>query len=515
MPNYTSSLNITTGRGDKLSASKTGTYQEIFNVRQKVDNSDAFISLLTGAATKGAITVDNFNSLIIKNSGVVGAEIQVSNYVHANATPDTTGALNYSYHVLGAGDFMYLANIRQMTSANDNATANGSVTDNAIPTPAMYEALNNVAKGDPQLLNEAVDGTETPIDVDEGAYFFVGDLIRLENEICEVVSISSNTITVIRGTHGSTKATHAEDVAIRLPFFNAYGGLAYNRYSVSQTDSSGNFMAKNFFGFGRNTDGSGNRESMGIVAGSFSCKFYESGYQNMTNDGGITSSTSTGLTAETTFYLSVAQNGGSTDAVTFTTGTNVNFGGTDGVISKLQTMVDDLFIDPAKNGYEDGCTFAIVNGNLRCTSNSHLSTSAIAITTNTAGTAGTDELFDTSNVIGRFPATIPAAVASALPPDTILDKVTGAEIQNISKMAYDDGFSNIKGMCSGNINYETGAITLLNAPPNSEFVFSANYGASQSGGNKFGANDANSIVNIGARSTNSKIDTTIELIGLK
>ena len=190
MPNYTSSLNITTGRGDKLSASKTGTYQEIFNVRQKVDNSDAFISLLTGAATKGAITVDNFNSLIIKNSGVVGAEIQVSNYVHANATPDTTGALNYSYHVLGAGDFMYLANIRQMTSANDNATANGSVTDNAIPTPAMYEALNNVAKGDPQLLNEAVDGTETPIDVDEGAYFFVGDLIRLENEICEVVSIS-------------------------------------------------------------------------------------------------------------------------------------------------------------------------------------------------------------------------------------------------------------------------------------------------------------------------------------
>ena len=78
-----------------------------------------------------------------------------------------------------------------------------------------------------------------------------------------------------------------------------------------------------------------------------------------------------------------------------------------------------------------------------------------------------------------------------------------------------DGFSNIKGMCSGNINYETGAITLLNAPPNSEFVFSANYGASQSGGNKFTANDANSITNIGARSTNSKIDTTIELIGLK
>ena len=83
--------------------------------------------------------------------------------------------------------------------------------------------------------------------------------------------------------------------------------------------------------------------------------------------------------------------------------------------------------------------------------------------------------------------------------------------------AYDDGFGNIKGamVSGGSINYETGAIFITGGRPDAQFVVSANYGASQSGGNKFGAVHANSIANISARSTNSKIDTIIELIGLK
>ena len=121
----------------------------------------------------------------------------------------------------------------------------------------------------------------------------------------------------------------------------------------------------------------------------------------------------------------------------------------------------------------------------------------------------------TSNVIGRFPATIPSAVAAKLPPDTIIDKKSGLEIQNIAKMAYDDSFGNIRGVCGGSINYETGAITLLDAPRNAEMVVSGNYGSSQSGGNRFSTDDGNSITSIQGRSCNSKIDTTIEIIGLK
>ena len=73
----------------------------------------------------------------------------------------------------------------------------------------------------------------------------------------------------------------------------------------------------------------------------------------------------------------------------------------------------------------------------------------------------------------------------------------------------------IRGVCQGTINYETGAITLTNAPPNANFVFSANYGSSQNGGNRFGSTQGNSIVQVRGRSCNSKVDTTIEIIGLK
>ena len=516
MPNFTANLNITTGRGDKLIATKTGNYTEVFNIRQQVDNANAFVAILAGGSSKAIASINDCKSMIIKNTGLVGGEIKVIDVASADGTPDTSGSARYKFFMLGAGEFIYFPNIRQMSGSGANSTANSVTLDNQVPNANMYIALNNVAAGDAQLVAEAIDGSETEIDVDEGAYFYVGDLIRVGNEVMEVTGISSNTLTVIRASHGSSAASHSDDTAIRMPFFNAYGGLAYNRYSVAQTDSNGNFMATNFFGYGRNTDGSGNRESNGIVAGSVAIKFYEAGYQNMTNDGGITAGTNSGLSASTTYYLSIAQNGGSTDAITFTTdSSNVNFGGTNGIISKLQDAVDALVYDPSKNGYEDGVIFSIVQGNLRCTSKSHLSTSAISITTNTAGTAGTDELFDTSNVIGRFPATIPSAVAAKLPPDTIIDKKSGLEIQNISKMAYDDSFGNIRGVCGGSINYETGAITLLDAPRNAEMVVSGNYGSSQSGGNRFSTDDGNSITSIQGRSCNSKIDTTIEIIGLK
>ena len=46
MPRFNASLNITTGRGDTLSASKSGNYSEIFNIKQVVDNSDSGIQVI-------------------------------------------------------------------------------------------------------------------------------------------------------------------------------------------------------------------------------------------------------------------------------------------------------------------------------------------------------------------------------------------------------------------------------------------------------------------------------------
>ena len=84
------------------------------------------------------------------------------------------------------------------------------------------------------------------------------------------------------------------------------------------------------------------------------------------------------------------------------------------------------------------------------------------------------------------------------------------------RLLYDDGNSNLLSSfgASGSINYETGAFRINNAPSRADFVFSVAYGSAHAGGNEFSAATGNSLLEIGARSCNSKINTTIEIIGL-
>ena len=100
MPNFTTTTTITTGRGDTLSASKSGNYDEIFNIRQEVGNANTFVALITASATKGTSTLSDCKSLIIKNDSNVGAEIQIITEEWADATPDSNASLfsiNYIY----------------------------------------------------------------------------------------------------------------------------------------------------------------------------------------------------------------------------------------------------------------------------------------------------------------------------------------------------------------------------------------------------------------------------------
>ena len=70
----------------------------------------------------------------------------------------------------------------------------------------------------------------------------------------------------------------------------------------------------------------------------------------------------------------------------------------------------------------------------------------------------------------------------------------------MSGFAYDDGYGNIYGLCTGTIDYSSSAITLNGAPPNAEFKISFNYDSALSNGNN--ANDHHSIKNIVVRSVN-------------
>lgn len=60
-------------------------------------------------------------------------------------------------------------------------------------------------------LAEAMDTSETGIDVDDGSMFRAGEIILVDDEYMEISSISGNTLTVVRASLGSTAATHDDD----------------------------------------------------------------------------------------------------------------------------------------------------------------------------------------------------------------------------------------------------------------------------------------------------------------
>ena len=78
-------------------------------------------------------------------------------------------------------------------------------------------------------LNEALDATDTGVDVDDGSKFADGDYILVDQEIMKVTGVSSNTLTVTRdlttnegtttvsaGSHDGT--THADNATVTLIF---------------------------------------------------------------------------------------------------------------------------------------------------------------------------------------------------------------------------------------------------------------------------------------------------------
>ena len=507
--------------GSRLS--KTVSFTKLVESVHEVDNTDGFIDILSSSTTKGVINVSTIKSLALYNQGTVCAEVQFiyqdwkdnSNVDEANSVdlgPGSATTNRYVSHLLPAGSFLYFNSGRVVSYAEDASAANGTSISNVAPNSNEY--TDSTADVDTATDGAIASGTTTTtlyLEDGHSKFFKRGDLIRLENEICEVTAVgtgadlANSTLTVIRGTHGSTAATHADDVAVRFPFFNAYDN--YDKYSVAQTNKDGKFRCTNFFGYGRTSD----TNSEGLVPGSVCFKFYRAGYQEV-GLSGITPSTNSGLSASTTYYFKIAVDGGSVYEVAFATdSSNVNFGGKNGIIEKIQTILNTQYYTEG-NLFEKRVNVGIVGGDIRFTSGSHLSTSAIALTAGTSGTPNTDELFDGSNQIGRFPAKVESAIAAKLPDDTIFDRVTNVESPNRGALMYDDGNGSLLGAGRGTINYETGTVDFT-ASPNAEFVISATYLSAHSGGTDVSTtNGKNHLLSVGARSTNQKLNATIKVI---
>ena len=136
-------------------------------------------------------------------------------------------------------------------SSNANATGSGGGTSTAAYQIGIGEEVNTYGYGwgvDPwngfadtgrvtDQLNEALDATETGVDVDDGTKFANGDYILVDQEIMKVTNVSSNTLTVTRnlttnegtttvvvssgppptgGSHAAT--THADNTTVTIIF---------------------------------------------------------------------------------------------------------------------------------------------------------------------------------------------------------------------------------------------------------------------------------------------------------
>ena len=219
---------------------------------------------------------------------------------------------------------------------------------------------------------------------------------------------------------------------------------------------------------------------------------------------GISAATQSGLSAGVTYDFTIAVDGGSAFETAFTVDSNnTRFGGRNGVLSKIQAVFDAAYYT-AGHLFEKRVTVGIVNGDIRFTSGSYLSTSAIAL--------GTEDSGDTDLWgVGRIPALATfttSAVAAKLPEDNTSDPITGESVSNSSAFMFDDGRGNLIGNGRGTINYDSGAIDFV-SKPNAEFVVSANYGSPLTG--QLNADYKNVISEVKVRSANPKLTGKVKL----
>ena len=476
-----------------------------------------------GAANDLLLDIDKDSSASAHKHGDI-REIRVTNEgsvpayaIFKYALWDDSTTLNsdarYVHYLLNPRQKIIIPTSRAIVGDHDTVVYHGTAVTDTTPAAAMY--VDSTANVDSATANGVVNSTsDTTVYLEPytsaanctANLFRIGDLIRIRDEIMEVTAIGSkaalatNTLTVKRGMFGSTATTStADDDAVRFPFFNMYS--RFNKFSTARTDETGKFRCKNFFGYARNLTGSAD----GIVRGTFAMKFYEKAYQEL-GLSGITLNSETGLTAGTTYQFTIAIDGGSAYDVDLTIdSSNTKFGGNNGFIAKLNSLFQQQYYT-AGNLFEKDVRVSLVNGDIRFTSGSHLSTSAVVLGDSSGGDT---DLWGA----GRIPAlaNIEGSVASKLPDDTIKDKETGVEIPNTSVFAFDDGKTNILGVATGTINYETGELN-FSGPKNAEFVVSASYESAHSGGVSTTANK-NNLQSISARSLNSKVNAKIKVLG--
>jgi hypothetical protein len=90
-------------------------------------------------------------------------------------------------------------------------------------------------------INGNIDASTTSVVVDDGTNFGAGDLIEFsDGEQAHVLSVATNTLTVIRGYNGTTAASHSDDVVI----------LKNPRFTIAQVNDAMDARTRQLWGQG-------------------------------------------------------------------------------------------------------------------------------------------------------------------------------------------------------------------------------------------------------------------------
>jgi hypothetical protein len=198
-------LRNTTGSGDITFSATNGSATITVLDPAHGANENDFVTISGAASLGGLITAAVLN----KEHQIVSLISSNSYTITVSATANSSDTGNGGSSVVGA----YQINTGLDVTVGGTGWGAGQwsgTTSNALATQ----------------LNEALDNSETAIDVDSSTGITAGDLILIEEELITVGTISSNTLGTgggpsTRGASGTTAVTHADNTLVRLATGNA------------------------------------------------------------------------------------------------------------------------------------------------------------------------------------------------------------------------------------------------------------------------------------------------------
>jgi hypothetical protein len=195
----------TTGAGDVTFAATNGSTTITVTDPAHGANEKDFVTFSGASSLGGTITATILNAEFQITSLISSNAYEITSSVAANSSDTGNGGSS----VVGA----YQINVGLDVTVGGTGWGAGQwsgTTSGALATQ----------------LAEALDASETAIDVDSATGITAGDLILIEEELITVGTISSNTLGTgggpsTRGASGTDAATHADNTLVRLATGNA------------------------------------------------------------------------------------------------------------------------------------------------------------------------------------------------------------------------------------------------------------------------------------------------------